>query len=143
MWKYFCRVTYWAPLEMLSNINHTRRKVIKGETLELMFQQPMTTKGLMSGLQCTTCIGDKHSSGNVIVVPPLQPVGCLWERAGVNQQPPMHQFRMRPFKPFWGWTQTHPAHPAWAFLFSSSPAQGFFSPLICPKVFPSYLPPLP
>jgi hypothetical protein len=22
--------------------------------------------------------------------------------AGVKQQPPMHQFRMRPFKPFWG-----------------------------------------
>jgi hypothetical protein len=26
-------------------------------------------------------------------------------RAGVNQQPPVHYFRMRPFKPFWGWTQ--------------------------------------
>ncbi len=23
-------------------------------------------------------------------------------RAGVKQQSPMHQFRMRPFKPFWG-----------------------------------------
>ncbi len=32
MWKYFYRVTYWAPLEMLSNINYTRRKVIEGET---------------------------------------------------------------------------------------------------------------
>jgi hypothetical protein len=48
----------------------------------------------------------------------------------------------REMKPFWGWTQTHPAHPApRAFLFSSSPAQGFLSPLICPKIFPSYLPP--
>jgi hypothetical protein len=27
----------------------------------------------------------------------LGPVG-----AGVNQQPPMHQLRMRPFNPFWG-----------------------------------------
>ncbi len=54
--------------------------------------------------------------------------------AGVNQQPPVHQFRMRLFKPFWGWTQTHPARPAQAFLFSSSPAQGFFSPL--PQSFP-------
>jgi hypothetical protein len=26
--------------------------------------------------------------------------GRGWERAGVNQQPPMHQFRMRPFKLF-------------------------------------------
>jgi hypothetical protein len=56
--------------------------------------------------------------------------------AQVNQQPPMQHFRMRLFKPFWGWTQTHPAHPARAFLFSSSPAQGLFSPLICPQSFP-------
>jgi hypothetical protein len=87
---------------MPSNKNYTRRKVIKGETLELMFQQPMTTKGLLSGFYCTTCRDDKHSSGNVIVVPLLRPVGCLWERPGVNQQPSMHQFRMRPFKLFWG-----------------------------------------
>jgi hypothetical protein len=26
----------------------------------------------------------------------------LFNMAGVNQQPPVHQFRMRPFKPFWG-----------------------------------------
>ncbi len=38
---------------------------------------------------------------------------------------------------FGGWTQTHPSR---AFLFSFSPAQGFFSHLLCPKVFPSYLP---
>jgi hypothetical protein len=55
----------------------------------------------------------------------------LW--AGVNQQPPVHQFRMRPFKLFWGWTKNT----------SSSPAQGFFSPLPCPKIFPTYLPPTP
>jgi len=42
----------------------------------------------------------------------------------------MHQFRMRPFKLFWGWTKNT----------SSSPAQGFFSPLFYPKIFPSYLP---
>ncbi len=41
----------------------------------------------------------------------------------------MHQFGMRLFKPFWGWTKNT----------SSSPAQGFFSPLLCPKIFPSYL----
>ncbi len=40
---------------------------------------------------------------------------------------------MRPFKLFWGWTKNT----------SSSPAQGFFSPLLCPKIFPSYLPPPP
>ncbi len=52
----------------------------------------------------------------------------------MNQQPPVHQFRIRPFKLFWGWTKNT----------SSSLAQGFFSPLLCPKIFPSYLllPPL-
>jgi hypothetical protein len=38
---------------------------------------------------------------------------------------------MRPFKLFWGWTKNK----------SSSFAQGFFNFLLCPKVFPSYLPP--
>jgi hypothetical protein len=52
-------------------------------------------------------------------------------RAGVCQQPPVHQFRMRPFKPLWGWTKNT----------SSSLEQGFFSPLLCSKFFPSYLPP--
>jgi len=51
--------------------------------------------------------------------------------SGVNQQAPMHQLRMRQFKPFWGWTKNP----------SSSPAQGFFSPLLFPKILPSYLPP--
>ncbi len=35
----------------------------------------------------------------------------LWRsnhQAGVKQQPPMHQFRMRPFKPFWDEPKTHP-----------------------------------
>jgi hypothetical protein len=54
-------------------------------------------------------------------------------RAGVNQQPSMHQLRMRPFKLFWWWTKNT----------SSSRAQGIFSPLICPKIFPSYLPTSP
>jgi hypothetical protein len=40
---------------------------------------------------------------------------------------------MRPFKPFWGWIKNT----------SSSPAQGFFSPLLCLKFFPSYLLPPP
>ncbi len=38
---------------------------------------------------------------------------------------------MRPFKLFWGWTKNT----------SSSPAQGFFCPFLCPKIFPSYIPP--
>jgi hypothetical protein len=42
----------------------------------------------------------------------LWPIFNIWQQklgvaqstfvAGVKQQPPMHQFRMRPFKPFWG-----------------------------------------
>jgi hypothetical protein len=48
-------------------------------------------------------------------------------KAGVNQQPPVHQFRMRSFKPFWEWTQNT----------SSSPPQEFFSPFLYPKIFPS------
>jgi len=57
--------------------------------------------------------------------------------AEVNRQPPIHQLRMRQFKPFWGWTKNP----------SSSPAQGFFSPLLGPKfspptyLCPSCLPP--
>jgi hypothetical protein len=54
-------------------------------------------------------------------------------RAGVTQQPPVHQFRMRPFEPLWGWTKNT----------SSSPDLGFFSPFLCPKNFPSDLPPPP
>jgi hypothetical protein len=55
-----------------------------------------------------------------------------YQWAGVNQQPPMHQLRMRPFKPFWGWIKN-----------TSSLAQSFWflQPLLYPKVFPSYLPP--
>jgi hypothetical protein len=56
---------------------------------------------------------------------PIEPMVMV----GVNQQPPMHQFKMRPFKPFWGWTKNT----------SSSPARGFFSPLLYPKIFPSCL----
>jgi hypothetical protein len=56
-----------------------------------------------------------------------------FSQARVNQQPPMYQFRMRPFEPFRGWTKNT----------SSFYAQGFFSPLLCPKIFPSYLPPPP
>ncbi len=47
----------------------------------------------------------------------------------MNQQPPMHQlhqFRMSPFKPFWGWTKNT----------SSSAAHGFFSPSFQPQNFP-------
>jgi hypothetical protein len=51
-------------------------------------------------------------------------------RAGVNQQPPVQDEAVQAVL---GWTKNT----------SSSPAQGFFSPLLCPKNFPSYLlPPL-
>ncbi len=38
---------------------------------------------------------------------------------------------MKPFKPVWGWTKNT----------SYSPVQGFFSSFLCPKFFPSYVPP--
>jgi len=49
---------------------------------------------------------------------------AVW--AGMNQQPPVHQFRIMPFKLFCAWTKNT----------SSSPAQGFFRPLLCAKFFP-------
>ncbi len=58
--------------------------------------------------------------------------GCKWP-AGVKQQPPMHQFRMRPFKPFWGWTKNT----------SSCLAQGFCSPFSAPKFSPPTYSPSP
>ncbi len=41
----------------------------------------------------------------------------------MNQQPPMHQLRMRPFKPFWGWTKntSSPTQSFWFFSTSSLP----------------------
>ncbi len=59
-------------------------------------------------------------------------VKCLDPRPGVNQQPPMHQFRMRPLRPFCGWTKIPSSLPAWIFFFTSSLPQ---------KFPPSYLPP--
>ncbi len=55
--------------------------------------------------------------------PPVQPTIHL---ARVNQQPPMHQLRMRSLKPFWGRNQKHIllAQNYW-----------FFPPLLCPKFF--------
>jgi hypothetical protein len=50
---------------------------------------------------------------------------------GVNQQPPMHQFRMRPLKPFSRWTKNTSSLPK---------IINFFQPLLYPKIFP-YLPP--
>jgi len=55
----------------------------------------------------------------------------LW-MAGVNQQPPLHQLRMRPLEPFWGWTKTTSSLPKYIYIFPS---------LLCPKTFFSYLPP--
>ncbi len=51
--------------------------------------------------------------------------------AGVNQQPPMHQLRMRPFNPFCGWTSSLPVE---IFFFTSSLPRNSLPP-------PSYLPP--
>jgi len=50
--------------------------------------------------------------------------------AEVNQQPPVHQFRTRPFKPFWDEPKTH-----------SLPLLRDFQPLSLPQIFPpSHLP---
>jgi hypothetical protein len=58
--------------------------------------------------------------------------------AGVNQQPPIYQFRMRPFKSFWDEPKTHPPlHKAFGF-FSLCCAPKFFLPTYLP---PTYLPP--
>ncbi len=32
--------------------------------------------------------------------------------AGMNQQPLVYHFRMKPFKPFWGWTKNTSSSPA-------------------------------
>ncbi len=56
-----------------------------------------------------------------------------YSRAGVNQQPPMHQLRMSPFSPFCGWTSSLPEV---FFFFTSS-----LSHLPPPSYPPSYLPP--
>jgi len=54
--------------------------------------------------------------------------------AGVNQQPPMHQLRMRLLKPFWGWTKTTSSLPNFLFLFSASTLPQNIS------LLPTYLP---
>jgi hypothetical protein len=62
--------------------------------------------------------------------PPVQPTIHL---AGVKQQPPMHQLRMRPLKPFWGRTINTSSLPK---------VIGFFHLFFAPKIFPpTYLPP--
>jgi len=90
----------------------------------LTFWMPMERRRvLMVNLSCC------HNCECQCLVPQVTP---WYLRARVNRQPPVHQFRMKPFKPFWGWTKT-----------TSSPTQSFwlFQPLLCPNVFPSYLPP--
>jgi hypothetical protein len=67
----------------------------------------------------------------VITNPKLANTYIKW--AGVNQQPPVHQCRMRPFKPFGDEPKTHPSLPK---------VLGFFSLFSAPKFFlPTYLPP--
>jgi hypothetical protein len=59
------------------------------------------------------------------------------DRAGVNQQPLVHQFRMRPFKLFWGWTKKHILFPCPGILQPPSLPQNFpilpSSPLLPPS----------
>jgi hypothetical protein len=56
----------------------------------------------------------------------------LEDAARVKQQSPMHQFRMRLFKSFWGWTKNT----------SFCLAQGLSAPFSAPKFsFPTYSPP--
>jgi len=92
-------------------------------------ESPGIFSACIRSIEITAATGPNQAPG-------AQTVHTLWRSpvglAGVNQQPPMHQLRMRPSKLFWGWTGN-----------TSSPAQSFwfFQPLLCPKVFPSYLPP--
>jgi hypothetical protein len=56
-----------------------------------------------------------------------------WSEPAVTNAPvesPMHQLRMRPLKPFWGWTKTTSSLPKYIYS---------FPPLLCPKTFFSYL----
>jgi hypothetical protein len=100
-----------------------------------MFQQPMTTKGLMSGFYCTTCRDDKHRSGDVIVVPMLQPDGCLWERVGEGWSEPAATNAPVQDEAVQALLRMNPNT-------SSPPSPGIFIFLFpCPEVFqPSYLP---
>jgi len=67
--------------------------------------------------------------------------GCpghmIKEWAGVNQQPPMHQLRMRPLKPFRGWTKITSSLPKVIVFFRL-----FSAPKIFPPTYltPTYLP---
>jgi hypothetical protein len=100
-----------------------------------MFQQPMTTKGLMSGFYCTTCRDDKHRSGDVIVVPMLQPDGCLWERVGEGWSEPAATNAPVQDEAVQALLRMNPNT-------SSPPSPGIFIFLFpCSEVFqPSYLP---
>jgi hypothetical protein len=62
----------------------------------------------------------------------------------VNQQPPMHQLRMRPLKPFWDEPKTHPPCPRFFFVFRLFSAPKIFPPtyLPPPTSTPSYVSPL-
>jgi hypothetical protein len=62
-------------------------------------------------------------------------VKCLEPRPGVNQQPPMHQFRMSPLLPFCGWTKIPSSLPAWIFFFHL-----FSAPKISPLLPTTYQP---
>jgi len=124
----------------LSNINYTRQKVMKGETLQLMFQQPMTTKGLMSGFYCTTCREMTSIDLGMLLLSHcyIQPDGCLWERVGegwsepaatnapVQNEAVQAVLRMNPN------TSSPPSPGIFIFLF---PCPGVFQPSYLPQSF--------
>jgi hypothetical protein len=58
--------------------------------------------------------------------------------AGVNQQPPMHQLRMKPLKPFSGWTKNTSPYLKLLIFFNLFSAPEFFPTSPLP---PSHLPP--
>jgi hypothetical protein len=65
--------------------------------------------------------------------------------AGVNQQPPMHQLRMRPLKPFWDEPKPRPPCPNICIFSCLYSASKHFSPIYLPPTYllptPSYFPP--
>jgi hypothetical protein len=71
---------------------------------------------------------------------PAIPV-TYYQSAGVNQQPPMHQLRMRLFKPFWDEPKTNSPSPKFLVLSASSLAQSFSLLLTPPYLRPTYLTP--
>ncbi len=90
--------------------------------LNSWWQQIMTSRWQKKSAK----YGAWHDTGLRLVMGQISP-------AGVNQQPTMHQLRMRPLKPFSGWTKNTSPCPKLLI---------FFNLFSAPKIFP-YLPPPP